>query len=60
MTASKSPLEAIGKARLDDIDAHFVEHFGDLQLFAQGHRSARRLFAVAHGGVEDIYVVFIG
>ena len=41
------------EAGLDDVDAHLVEHFGDLQLFLQGHRGAGRLLAVAQGGVEN-------
>ena len=52
-TASKSPFEAIGKAGLDDVDAHRVENLGDLQLFLERHGGAGRLLAVAQGGVEN-------
>ena len=31
--ASKSPFEEIGKAGLDDVDAHLVQQFGDPQFF---------------------------
>ncbi len=41
------------EARLDDVDAHLVEHLGDLQLLVQRHRGAGRLLAVAQGRVED-------
>ena len=42
-----------GKTSLDDVDAHLVERFGDLELFLQRHGGAGRLLAVAQGGVED-------
>ena len=42
------------KTRFDDIDAHFVEQFGDLQFFFMRHRRARRLLAVAQSGVENL------
>ena len=47
---------AVGGGRetgFDDVDAHFVQQFGDLELFFQGHRGAGRLLAVAQGGVEN-------
>jgi len=47
------------KARFDDIDTHFVEEFGDLELFFEGHRSAGTLLAVAQRGVENQYAVFV-
>ena len=37
--------------RLDDIDAHFIQELGDLQLLLMAHGGARRLLAVAQGGV---------
>ena len=45
---------------LDDIDAHVVEHLGDLDLFLKGHGRARALFAVTQGGVEYDYAVLVG
>src|SRR3546814_5557112 len=36
-----------------DVDAHLLEDLGDLQLFLEVHRAARRLLAVAQRGVED-------
>ncbi len=38
---------------LDNVDAHVLQDLGELELLFQGHRGARRLLAVAHGGVED-------
>src|SRR5262249_12228845 len=54
---------ALGRDRepgLDDVDAHVVEEFGDLELFLVGHGGARRLLAVAQGGVEDDNAVLLG
>src|SRR5580698_10666778 len=45
---------------LDDIDAHIVEHLGDLELFLEGHGGAGALFAVAQGGVEYNDAVLVG
>ena len=59
-TASKSPSEAIGKAGLDDVDAHRVEQVGDLELFLEGHGRAGALLAVAQRGVEDQDLVLVG
>ena len=42
-----------GEARLDDVDAHGVEQFRNLELLLQGHGGAGALLAVAQGGVED-------
>ena len=41
------------EAGLDHVDAHGLEHLGDPELLGDGHRAARRLLAVAQGGVED-------
>ncbi len=38
---------------LDDVDAHGVEHLGDLQLVFKIHGRAGRLFAVAERRVEN-------
>ena len=48
------------EAGLDDIDAHRVEDFGNLQLFFERHGRAGALLAVAQRGVEDIDAVGIG
>jgi hypothetical protein len=48
------------KAGLDDVDAHLVEHFGDLELFLERHGGARALLAVTQGGVEYDYAVLLG
>ena len=48
------------KARLDDVDAHLVEQFGDFQLLVEGHGRAGALLAVAQGGVEDDDAVLVG
>ena len=48
------------KAGLDDVDAHVVEHFGDLELFLERHGRARALLAVAQGGVEYDDAVLFG
>ena len=45
---------------LDDVDAHVVEHLGDLELFLEGHGGAGALFAVAQGGVEYNDAVLFG
>ena len=52
-TLSKSPWLAIGKAGLDDVDAHLIEQLGDLELLLEGHGGAGALLAVAQGSVED-------
>ena len=41
------------KAGLDDVDAHVVEHLGDLDLLLEGHGRAGTLFAVTQRGVEN-------
>lgn len=54
---------AIGGDRepgLDNVDAHIVKRFGNLELFIQCHGGARRLFAVAQRGVEDEDAIFVG
>ena len=43
-----------GKARLDDVHAHLVQHLGDLELLGVRHGGARRLLAVAQGGVVEV------
>ncbi len=48
------------KARLDHVDAHFLEDLGEFQLLVMRHRGAGRLLAVAHGGVEDDDAVALG
>ena len=48
------------EAGLDDVDAHIVEHFGDLELFLEGHGGAGALLAVAQGGVEYNDAVLVG
>ena len=60
LTAAKSPSEAIGKAGLDDVDAHVVEQLGDFELLLMGHGGAGALLAVAQGGVEDDDAVLLG
>ena len=60
LTAWKSPSEVIGKAGLDDVDAHVVEHLGDLDLFLERHGGAGALLAVAQGGVEYDDAVLLG
>ena len=59
-TDSKSPFEAIGKAGLDDVDAHARELLGDLELLGLVHGGAGRLLAVAQRGVEDLDVARAG
>ncbi len=49
-----------GKAGFDDIDAQALQLARDAQLFVLGHRRARRLLAVAQGGVEDDQLVAHG
>ena len=48
------------EAGLDDVDAHGVEHLGDLELLLVRHGGAGRLLAVAQGGVEDDDAVLLG
>ena len=45
---------------LDHVDAHVVEHLGDLDLFLEGHGGAGTLLAVAQGGVENDDAVLFG
>ena len=49
-----------GKASLDDIHAHVVEHFGNFELLLEAHGGAGALFAVAQGGVENNDAVLVG
>ena len=42
-----------GESGLDHVDAEFDERFRDFEFFLQIHARARRLFAVAQGGVEN-------
>ena len=48
------------EASLDDVDAHLLEHGRDAQFLLEIHRAARRLFAVAQGGVEDDHALVGG
>ena len=48
------------EARLDDVDAHRVEHLGDLELLLVRHGGAGRLLAVPQGGVEYDDAVLVG
>jgi hypothetical protein len=48
------------EAGLDDVDAHHVQHVGDLELLLEGHGRARALLAIAQGGVEDQDAVLRG
>src|SRR5215813_1150447 len=48
------------KAGLDDIHAHGVQEFGDLQLLLEGHGGTRALLAVAQRRVEDEDLVGVG
>jgi hypothetical protein len=41
------------KAGFDDVDAHLVEQFRNLDFLFVRHGCARALFAVAQGGVEE-------
>ncbi len=59
-TASKSPTEAIGKPRLDDVDPERGECSGHLELLGHVHARARRLLAVAQGRVKDPDPVRLG
>ncbi len=45
---------------LDHVDPEARELLGDLELLADVERDARRLLAVAQGGVEDLHVVAHG
>ena len=49
-----------GEARLDDVDAHLVEHGGRLKLVLEAHGGAGALLAVTQGGVEDDDAVGVG
>ncbi|KAG1647709.1 hypothetical protein GQR58_030387 [Nymphon striatum] len=42
-----------GEAGFDDIDAHFIQHLCDFQLFVVGHCCAGGLLAIAQGRVKD-------
>ncbi len=48
------------EAGLDDVDAHVVQHLGDLELLLEGHGGAGALLAVAQGGVENDDAVLLG
>src|SRR5665647_2596533 len=49
-----------GEAGLDDVDPQLGELAGDLELLGAVQRCARRLFAVAQRGVEDVDVAVLG
>ena len=53
------PFGGDGKARFDDIDAHFVQKACDFQLLGMGHGGAGALFAIPKGGVEYEYAVLL-
>ena len=48
------------EAGFDDVDAHVVEHLGDLELLLERHGGAGALLAVAQGGVEYNDAVLVG
>ena len=48
------------KARLDDINAHFFEQLGNIELFLMGHRRAGRLLAIAQRRVKDQNAALLG
>ncbi len=50
-------LRGHGEAGLDDVHAQILQGMGHGQLFLRGHAAARRLLAVAQGGVEEDYVI---
>jgi hypothetical protein len=41
------------ETRLNDIDAHIFEQFGELDFLVMGHGRAGGLLAIAHGGVKN-------
>jgi hypothetical protein len=59
-TASKSPGEAMGKPASMTSTPEPRELQGDLELLLRVERDARRLLAVAQGGVEDVDAVGVG
>ena len=46
-----------GEAGLDDVHVHPLELPGDFHLLGAGHADARRLLAVAEGGVQEKHFV---
>ena len=56
----KVALRGDRKSGLDDVDTHFVEQLGDLELFLVRHGGAGGLLAVAQGGVENDDAVLFG
>src|SRR5215510_8032172 len=49
-----------GEAGLNNVDAHVVEHLGDLELLLEGHGRAGALLAVTQRGVENDDAVLLG
>ena len=47
-----------GETGFDNVDVQIAERPGDHELGLHGHGKARRLFAVAQGGVENAYMRF--
>ncbi len=43
-----------GETGLDNIDPKLFQLFGDLHLFFDGHPNARRLLAIAEGGIQKL------
>ena len=48
-----------GKAGLDDVHAQIFKGVGHGELFLRGHAAAGGLLAVAQGGVEEDYVIWV-
>jgi hypothetical protein len=46
-----------GEAGFQDVHSQFHQFPGHLQLLGHRHAATRRLFAIAKGGVEDVYAV---
>ncbi len=49
-----------GEASFAYVDLHFLKELGEFEFLADGHGSAWRLFAIAHGGVEYEDAVLAG
>jgi hypothetical protein len=46
-----------GEAGFQDVDSQLDQFPGHFQLFGHCHAATRRLFAVAQGGIENVYAV---
>ena len=53
-------LRGDGEAGFEDVDTEVDDLGADAEFFGDGHRTARRLFAITQCGIEDVYALTHG